>query len=336
MDNPSRVPVRNWSHCTCHPRTLLRMKTYAEDGYWLRYQPLFPEHMRSTPETAPEESWWPWRGHTIHVDRLVPGSARGLRVLMVHGGGGNGRMLLPAARLVADAGYEVLAPDLPGFGMTEVDEEALVTYPSWVECLSDFIEHESADDDRPFVAFGMSIGGISAYNLAATSSRVAGAIATMLNDPREDDVRRALARTPSTVGLSAALLNFTQSLTDRVRLPMRWFSSLGTIANDPRLVEIIKHDPAVGGAKMQLAFLRTLINEPFSVEPEDYAGGPILVLHPDEDRWTPAALSERFVARIAGESTFERLTNCGHFPLEPPGVERMRDAVLAFLSQLHP
>ncbi len=243
-------------------------------------------------------------------------------------------MLLPAARLLAAADYEVLAPDLPGFGMTEVDPKALVTYPSWVECLSEFVERESADDDRPFVAFGMSIGGISAYNLAATSPRVVGAIATMLSDPRQHDVRRALARTPSLVGLSNVFLNLTHALTDRVRLPMKWFSKLGTIANDPELVRVIENDPAVGGARMQLGFLRTLLNDPFLVEPEDYAGGPLLVVHPAVDRWTPPELSERFVARITGESTFMRLPNCGHFPLEAPGVDQMRDAVLAFMQRV--
>lgn len=308
------------------------MKTYADDGYWLRYQPLFPAPMRSTPQTAPEESWWPWRGHTIHVDRLR--GTKPIRVLLIHGGGGNGRMLLPAGRLLADAGYDVVAPDLPGFGMTVVDPHARVTYRDWIACLHDFARFLSHEDPRPLVAFGMSIGGLSAYNLAAEAPNVLGAIATMLNDPRIPDVRRAFARSPATVGLSNALLQLARPLTDRVRLPMRWFSNLGSIANDPRMVEVIEHDPSVGGARMQLGFLRTLLNTPFSVEPEDYAGGPLLVVHPQDDRWTPPGLSQRFIERVPGDTSFVELRGCGHFPLEEPGVTQMREAVLDFLARL--
>jgi pimeloyl-ACP methyl ester carboxylesterase len=321
----------------CHQQHLMQtrtspMNTYAADGYWLEYQPFYPEPLRSSPETAPNEEWWAWRGHTIHVDRLMPEKARGPRIILIHGGGGNGRMLLPAARFLADAGFEVVAPDLPGFGMTVVDPDEIVTYRVWLECLLDFAARE-ARDGRSLVAFGMSIGGISAYNLASTSPHVVGAIATMLNDPRRDDVRRAFARTPSTVGVSNAFLEATKSFTDAIRLPMSWFSDLGAIANDPQLVRVIEDDPAVGGARMPLGFLRTLINEPFLVEPEDYDGGPVLVVHPDADRWTPTELSARFAERISGDAKLVRLENCGHFPLEEPGVWQMRDAILDWLEQ---
>jgi Tripartite tricarboxylate transporter family receptor len=50
---------------------------------------------------------------SIHLDCWRRPQARASLVL-VHGGGGNGRLLAPYGVMAAGAGYEVVAPDLPG------------------------------------------------------------------------------------------------------------------------------------------------------------------------------------------------------------------------------
>jgi alpha-beta hydrolase superfamily lysophospholipase len=67
---------------------------------------------------VPEESWWNWHGIDVHVDRLSNPEARAV-VVLLHGGGGNGRVVMLLGPLLCSLGVEVVAPDLPGYGLTE-------------------------------------------------------------------------------------------------------------------------------------------------------------------------------------------------------------------------
>ncbi|WP_228804395.1 alpha/beta fold hydrolase [Nocardia farcinica] len=56
------------------------------------------------------------------------------------------------------------------------------------------------------------------------------------------------------------------------------------------------------------------------------------LVHPAADRWTPPELSLRFLDRIAAEHRAVLLANCGHFPLEEPGVHVLRETIEAVVA----
>ena len=89
--------------------------SYATDRPSARIEHTLPAHVRTGPET-PEEEWLALGGYGLHVDRWRCPEARATLVLL-HGGGGNGRLLAPFARLGVRAGAEVVAPDLPGIAL---------------------------------------------------------------------------------------------------------------------------------------------------------------------------------------------------------------------------
>src|SRR6185436_19041022 len=110
------------------------------DPYFRRYQPFFPEHLRIQEGDEPEESFWRWRGADIHLDRYRHEGPR-FRVVLLHGGGGNGRLLAPIGRMLWLAGAECVAPDLPGYGMSQVPPE-LFDYAAWIDAVVDLAEAE--------------------------------------------------------------------------------------------------------------------------------------------------------------------------------------------------
>ena len=74
-------------------------RTYAEDDYWRRYLPFLPEVMRLPQD--PIEEWWTWRGTQVHLDRLDAENAP-LKVIVLHGGGGTGRLVSAFGETVPD------------------------------------------------------------------------------------------------------------------------------------------------------------------------------------------------------------------------------------------
>ncbi|WP_199489234.1 alpha/beta fold hydrolase [Micromonospora craniellae] len=168
-------------------------RTYQEVTRWLDYQRYYPERLRSDLDDAPAEEWWRWRGLDVHLDRLAAPDAP-VKLLLLHGAGGYGRMLAPYARMLAQlAPVEVLAPDLPGYGLTRSDRP--VAYAEWIDCVTDLVAAERARDGRPVHLLGASMGGMVAYSVAATAD-VAGLVVTCLLDPRDVGARMRMTRLP--------------------------------------------------------------------------------------------------------------------------------------------
>ena len=52
------------------------------------------------------------------------------------------------------------------------------------------------------------------------------------------------------------------------------------------------------------------------------------------DAWTPVELSARGLSRAAGPAELVVLRECGHFPVEDPGVTDLVDAVAGLARRL--
>lgn len=85
----------------------------------------------------------------------------GPAVVLVHGFCEDSRMYDSFLRFLADAGYRVLAPDLPGFGRSETQPGATMT--DYAEVLEHLIRDQ--DLERP-VIIGHSMGGYAALEVA--------------------------------------------------------------------------------------------------------------------------------------------------------------------------
>jgi alpha-beta hydrolase superfamily lysophospholipase len=305
-------------------------RTYAELNHWRKYQPLLPEALRITRGREPVEEWRRWRSADIHLDRYaVPGAP--LTVFLLHGGGGCGRLLAPFGRMLHNRGYEVVAPDLPGYGLSIAPPE-MFTYDSWVDCVVDLAAAEADRTGRPVALFGMSLGGYLGYLAAAKCRNVAGVIATTLADPRLPIVRDQFARHPLVNRVLAPGLPHAARLFGNVRLPVRWFSNMRGIANDPTLSELLSVDPVGGGNCVPLRFMHSLMSIKPALEPEQFDVCPLLLTHPAADRWTTPEASLPFFDRLRAPKQVIMLDNCGHFPIEQPGVAQLDLAVARFLK----
>lgn len=306
--------------------------SYAESPNWRLYQPFFPESMRVTPASMPREEWWSWRGLDVHLDRAEAENAR-LKVIVLHGAGAYGRVMSPAAVIAQRYGYATVAPDLPGYGLTTVPAERF-DYDLWIDCVVDLIDREIMRDGLPVVLFGVSLGGLLAYQAAAKSKNVVGVIATTLADLREPEVRRDFARHPLLGSFGLSLLDTFSFMTDGLPLPMAYVSKMDDISNDPSLSKIAKTDPLGGGSWVPARFLRTLMCAVPAIEPEAFDLCPVLLAHPGVDRMTDIGASRRFFERLACPKKMVVLEGASHMPTEHPGVDQLEAAVLEFLAGL--
>ncbi|MBD0863391.1 alpha/beta fold hydrolase [Gordonia sp. zg691] len=296
------------------------------------YSRFLPEPWRSVAAGVDGEStWWRWPASTgrpsgstdVHVLRATRPSAP-LRVLLLHGGGGHSGLVWPLGAILANEGYEVLAPDLPLYGRTRVAEPGRVRYQDWVDLVADLITAETADDPRPLVVFGASLGGMLAYEVAAGSDRVAAVVATCLLDLAGDPAaRRSAARTPALArGIPVMSAAARIGVLARLRFPIRWVAPMSRMSLDPVLAKACIDDELGAGSVIPLGFLTDLMTHEVPA-PEEYAGPRVVLVHPAADTWTPPGVSVRFARRIAAPTDIQLLTGCGHFPMEQPGIDEL-------------
>jgi len=133
------------------------MKAYNGSEFWARYRLLVLSGFGIGIGPDPVERLEWTCGHEVHIDDWRPaGKAVGV-VILVHGAGGNGRILAPLASQLCDAGWRVLAPDLPGYGLTQVASERAWDYRLWPEIIAAL----AASSGQRVALVGASVGGAS-------------------------------------------------------------------------------------------------------------------------------------------------------------------------------
>ncbi len=279
---------------------------------------------------APESTWLPWRGRRIHIARALDPAAP-VRMIVVHGGGGYSGALWPLARLVAEQGVEVLSPDMPLYGHTEEPDPGAVRYRDWVDLLCDIMTEERRRDDRPIVLFGASMGGMLAYEAAARTGDVAAVLATCLLDMADPAALSAASRWKVNGRLSAASLRIAGAALGSVRVPIRWIADMSAMSRNPELSKLCAEDPRGGGVKVPLGFLSSWVSYPHTA-PEQYRGAPVTLVHPAADAWTPPERSIAFLQRISAPTRTVLLDNCGHYPIEEPGLTQLEQTVRETLT----
>lgn len=305
--------------------------SYDAAPHWRAYQPFFPVRARFTTDNRPQEEMWRWGDALVHLDRQDVAGAP-VKVMLLHGAGGNGRLAAPFGVILRAHGIASVSPDLPGYGISRAPKRD-VDNARWIDLVVDLIAAEHARDDLPIVLFGVSLGGMIAYQAACRSPHVRGVIATTFVDPGHGPTRDQMARNRVLARVGGWLLRALRPITDGISIPIRWVSRMGTIANQPEIVRLLLRDPTTAGAWVPLRFLRSLLEMRPLIAPEAFDRCPVLLVHPALDRMTPLPLSEHFFARLAAPKRMVVLEGCGHMPLESPGIEQLEEAVLGFIRE---
>jgi alpha-beta hydrolase superfamily lysophospholipase len=309
---------------------------YAEQPAWREIQSFLPPTYQLQPGEEPQEEWWSWRQHRVHLD-CYRNPAAPLKVLLFHGVGTNGRQMstilgAPLAR----HGIETIAIDMPGYGVTDVAPGAPIRYDDWVQAGSDLIDAELARDSRPIVLYGLSAGGMATYHVAALNRKVSGIIGMTFLDQRLPQVRDETALNVFMSRVGGPLLALcARTPFAGMRLPMSLASKMHALVNDKAALKACMADRTSAGNWVTTRFLASYMRYVPAMEPEAFDVCPILLTQPAQDRWTPLHLSELFLRRIRRVPVNTvMLDNAGHYPIELPGLDQMVAAIRGFLAEL--
>lgn len=308
--------------------------TYNENEvYWKKYQSFFPEELQINENNLPTEEWWNWNDYHIHLDRMSAPNSK-IKVIIIHGAGGNGRLFAPYARMLQVHGYDVVSPDLPPYGLSYTESSKPMDYQEWMKLMIEFIEQEFNRDGKSIVLLGASIGGMLAYQVACLSKQVKGLIVTTFVDTSNQKVRDQISPNKLMSRLGKFTLDNFSFVLDSFRIPISKVSRMNLLTNNPDLTKLIINDSRAVGTKVSFRFLRTFLNMKLVIEPEYFDVCPVLLIHPEKDPMTPFELSQPFYNRLQSKKKCVILEGAGHLPIEQPSVKQMKAALLKFFLEI--
>jgi pimeloyl-ACP methyl ester carboxylesterase len=263
-------------------------------------------------DVVPAEEFLELDGGRVHLLR----GGTGEPVLFLHAAGGAGTWL-PFHALLASAGFEVIAPDHPGFGKSDEFPEA--------EAIDDLVFHyldvlDALGLDRPHVVGG-SFGGWIAAELAVYAPHRIGSL-TLLS--------AAGLRLPEHPATDLFLLS-------PARLPETLFHNPPPPAPAPPPGAAPDLDAIIAAYREATALARfswvPFLNDPKLERRLRRITAPALVVAPSDDRVIPVEHAKRYAERIGG-AEYREVPDCGHaMYFEKP--EQFASAVTSFLSA-HP
>lgn len=302
---------------------------FNENLYWEKIQEFVPEHNRITADFKPVEKWYDFNGIEIRYDEYKPQEESKTTVVILHGVGGNGRLLSFIAVPLLKAGLNVVCPDLPGYGYTKINKD--FDYKTWIE-VGTYVAKQELEKGNKVVLFGLSAGGMLAYNVACNLVDVEALIVTNILDNRYQEVRDFSAKNKFHSRIGIKLLGCLPAFMRKLEIPVKEVANMKKIVNRKDLLNIMLKDKVGSGSSVSIDFLLSMMDMIPLIEPEDFKICPVLMLHPEDDKWTPVEISSLFFDRIQSEKKVILLENAGHFPIESPGLKQLEDESIKFLN----
>lgn len=306
------------------------MQTYKNKKIWKKIQNYLPKHNRITKDFYPVENYWEWHQNNIHID-FYPNPSSKVKIILLHGIGGNGRLLSFIGIPLYKHEYEVICPDLPGYGLTQI-EKSKFNYPMWVNLVKDLIEYESKKDDKDIILFGLSAGGMLAYHAGNNNEKVSGLIFTNLLDQRIPEVRDSSGSNKFISKIAIHFLYILNSVNGKIKLPMKMVVNMKAIVNEIEMLKLLIKDDKSSGVRVPVKFITSMLDYVPEVEPENYKGGPVLLVHPEDDRWTDIHLSMLTFNKFRSKKEVKILEKAGHFPIEQPGLYQLEEYIINFIE----
>jgi len=307
------------------------MQYYVNQSKWKLLQPYLPQKYRLHDNNIPKEYFIDWNDHKIHIDHYNENSDKGT-ILAFHGVAGNGRLLSSVVLSLVHAGYEVVCPDFPLFGNTVVPKNRCITYDMWVECGTYIVEHYQKME-RKIILFGLSAGGLLAYQIACICSDIYGIMASCFLDQRIPLVIEQTAKTPWIGKISRSFLPLANKVVPNWKIPMKLVANTKALVNNDELARILVRDERGPGSRVTMSFIFSMVNPCLVIEPEEFDKCPVLLVHPENDQWSDVSLSRLFYDRLQCKKSLVMIEKAGHFPLEETGLHKMGSTCIDFCQK---
>lgn len=252
-------------------------------------------------------------------------------IVFSHGIAGYARILLPFLMPLFEKGYNLIAPDLEGFGYNDRIKGDF-TWNIHLQNLRDTVTFAKSVFKGKIFLGGASMGGPLAYATDVRYNCSDGLICWCLWDFADKEFMNKETSTKRLTCPMIPLLKLSSVLFGKFRLKTEYFVSYDTLTDSKEFNKLLKNDPQAGTLISLRGACSLVTQSKPDKKHEDYRK-PILVCQPEQDRMTPSYYTWKTFKKIK----FLKKEYCSfdgaHFPTNRQTYQRWTECVDQFIKE---
>jgi pimeloyl-ACP methyl ester carboxylesterase len=261
------------------------------------------------------EDWIESNGQTIHLEVYDTGTPEAPTIVFTHGIAGYARILLPFLVPLRERSYNIVAPDLQGYGYTAGAKGAF-EWNIHVQNICDTLCYARSRFSGKLVVGGASMGGPLAYAAACKFKDVDALACWCLWDFNDREFMLNETNTNRFTYVLLPIAKTLASITGSVKLKTYKLISYDTLSDSQELVGLLKSDPQAG-TQITLKGAISLLLQSKPILPYSGFKIPVLVVQPGADEMTPVKYAKAVFNLLGSEKkTYIELVGAAHFPTQ--------------------
>ncbi len=252
-------------------------------------------------------------------------------IIFTHGIAGYARILLPFLIPLFEKGYNIIAPDLEGYGYNE-RLKGDFTWNVHLQNLKDTVDYAKTIFKGKVFLGGASMGGPLAYSTDAKYNCADGLICWCLWDFADKEFMKKETTTKSLTYLLLPFLKMATYLFGKCRIKTYHAISYKTLTNDQNFNALVKKDPQAG-TLISLRGVLSLLTQSKPAKKHNQYDKPVLICHPEDDKMTPSIYTKRTFEKIKSEKKRYCSFTGDHFPLDKASYEKWSKCVDDFIKE---
>jgi alpha-beta hydrolase superfamily lysophospholipase len=287
--------------------------------YFMNYENHFGKDVIAFAQKEIQEDWIDSAGSKIHLDLCIKDKAAPT-IVFSHGMAGYGRLLAPYACRLFAMGFNILLPDLKGYGHNK-GQRGHWKWSDLVENLIDTSLYAKKRFQGDLFLAGGSMGGVIAYHAVCQGAPVKAAACYCLFDFQDMELIKESSSYGPFTPLVKASLKWLSKAAPNFSIPASRVSSYDNLSDCAEFNNLVKQDP-LGGNTMTLTAAAEMTSVVLPIPFEKFDKVPILVIQPGADKMTPAKFTKKaFDLLETPAKKYVELEGRGHWVLDDEGVD---------------
>ncbi|QGU00335.1 hypothetical protein SYNTR_1741 [Candidatus Syntrophocurvum alkaliphilum] len=309
-------------------------RKYSGDDYWKNYmENIFGIELIDKWDQYVTQDCILSNNRNINLEIYDSGDNTRPTLVFAHGIAGYARVLLPFLIPLREKGYNIIAPDLQGYGYNG-GLKGDFDWDAHVQNLKDTVDYAKKRFTGKIILGGASMGGPLAYATATRYKNVDALACWCLWDFNDREFMLNETNTKQFTYLLIPIFKVLSNILGKMRLKTYTLVSYDTLSASKELNELIKDDPQAG-THITLKGALSLVLKSKPDIPHNEFTLPVLVLQPGDDRMTPVKYIEKTFNQLASKNKkYVKLKGCEHFPIEKEFYVRWAEEFDRFIKEL--
>lgn len=286
------------------------MDMFLDKDFWKNYMVCWwGEDLIQKAEVI-EEIWLPSSGQNIHLE-VYDTKRKTPTIIFLHGLVGYARLVLPFTSPLFELGYNVIAPDLMGYGKT-TGLKGDFTWNDWMNNVRDTVEYAKKRFGGPVILSGASMGGPVAFSAASRFKNVDSVICYCLWDLQRREFIEGVIKFGKWSYFVLEILKIIALFFPKIRFKNSTLINYNNLTDSIELNKMLESGDPNASTLISIRAAVSMITQSKWDTPLEEFNIPLLIFQPSADRMTPPFFAREIYERLKGKKRWIDFTGADH------------------------